>query len=161
MTLPASPPLSMSQVWAEFGAPAGTPTSAFLRGGPWVPNTAQNAAVPTTLPIRITQLCGAAKTIALLVSAADTTGNSWPGSNAIFGSSTGNATGGTPPYNYTWSRVSGDTFTIDTPNTAFTNFRRAGNPPQFTSASGVYRITVGDALGASAFDDITVTDNRL
>lgn len=59
MALPASPPISLLQVCAEFGAPAGTPLTSFLRGGAWVPNTPANAAVPAALPINILQLLGA------------------------------------------------------------------------------------------------------
>lgn len=60
MTLPASPPISLSAICAEFGAPANTPLASFLRGGTYVPNTPANAAVPTALPISLLDLLGAA-----------------------------------------------------------------------------------------------------
>lgn len=62
MTLPASGNLSMSAILAEFGAPPGTPLTAFLRGGAWVPNTPINVGVPTSLPISIRNLLGASAT---------------------------------------------------------------------------------------------------
>jgi hypothetical protein len=59
MTLPTVPPLTLIEIQNEFGAPLGTPLSAFLRGGAWVPDIAQNSGVPTTLPIAILDLLGA------------------------------------------------------------------------------------------------------
>ena len=59
MALPASAPITLQQIQDEFGAPRGTPLSAFLRGGAWVPNSAPNAGVPTALPINMLQLLGA------------------------------------------------------------------------------------------------------
>lgn len=63
MALPASPPISMSQICTEFGAPANTPLASFLRGGSWVPDTPGNAAVPTALPISMLQLLGASAAV--------------------------------------------------------------------------------------------------
>lgn len=68
MTLPAAPPINLLQVCTEFGAPAGTPLSAFLRGGAWVPNTPTNAAVPVALPISLLDLLGASAAPAASVS---------------------------------------------------------------------------------------------
>lgn len=59
MALPSSPPITLGQVYAEFGAPAGTNLGAFLRGGSYVSNTPGNANVPASLPISLGQLCGA------------------------------------------------------------------------------------------------------
>ena len=56
MTLQAVPPMSLTDVYAEYSAPFGTPLSAFLRGGAWVPDTPQNAGVPTVLPIELLDL---------------------------------------------------------------------------------------------------------
>lgn len=62
MTLPTSPPLALTQVLAEFGAPAGTPLSAMVRGGAYVPNIPQNSNVPTAPPIELLDFLGAANT---------------------------------------------------------------------------------------------------
>jgi len=59
MTLPTVPPIGMIEIQDEFLAPLGTPLSAFLRGGVWVPDSAANAGVPTALPIAMTDLLGA------------------------------------------------------------------------------------------------------
>ena len=58
MTLQATPPLSLTEVQTEFVAPLGTPLSAFLRGGAFVPDTPTNAGVPTVLPIALLDLLG-------------------------------------------------------------------------------------------------------
>ena len=59
MALTATPPITLSAVCTEFGAPAGTPLAAFLRGGVYVPDTPTNAAVPAALPIALLDLLGA------------------------------------------------------------------------------------------------------
>ncbi len=58
MTLQAVAPLTLIEVQTEFLAPLGTPLSAFLRGGAFVPDTALNAGVPTVLPIELLDLLG-------------------------------------------------------------------------------------------------------
>lgn len=94
------------------------------------------------------------------MTAPNASGDSGTGVNAIFASSTATPSGGVAPYSYLWSQVSGGTFTIDSPTSASTNFRRAGNPPTPSPSSGTYRVTVTDSIGGTAFKDITVTDNR-
>lgn len=160
MTLPASPPITMAQICAEFGVAGTTPLNSFLRGGGIVPNNAGNAGVPTTLPISMAQLCGAGAYTPMVVSANNVSGNSWPGSNVIFGSSTSSVTGGQAPFTIAWTLVSGSTFTINSPSSAGTSFTRAGNPPQNSPVSGTYRATYTDATAATAFKDITVADSR-
>src|SRR5688500_14343693 len=59
MTLQASGPISMSQICAEFGAPSNTPMSGLYRGGAYVPDTAQNAAIPTSGAIKFSDFYGA------------------------------------------------------------------------------------------------------
>lgn len=59
MTLPASGSISLSQIIAEFGG--GSKITDFYRGGALVPNTAQNANIPTSGQIAFTQFYGAAK----------------------------------------------------------------------------------------------------
>ena len=67
MALPASPPITLSAICAEFGAPPNTPLASFLRGGAWVPNTPTNAGVPAALPITMLDLLGAAATVSPVV----------------------------------------------------------------------------------------------
>lgn len=59
MALPASGNIALSQIIAEFGG--GSKITDFYRGGALVPNTAQNAAIPTSGQISFTQFYGAAK----------------------------------------------------------------------------------------------------
>ncbi|HWB38413.1 MAG TPA: hypothetical protein VHA75_20545, partial [Rugosimonospora sp.] len=66
MAVPANPKLS--DVYTEFGAPAGTRLTAFVRGGAWVPNTAANAGVPTAPPISLSQLAGATRYTPITIS---------------------------------------------------------------------------------------------
>lgn len=63
MALPSSPPINYLQILAEFGAPAGTPITAMVRGGAYVPNTAQNAGVPTAPPIDVLDFLGASAVV--------------------------------------------------------------------------------------------------
>ena len=60
MTLQLTKPISMADIEAEFEAPPGTPLSAFVRGGAFVPDTTPNVGVPTAKPIAMTDLLGAA-----------------------------------------------------------------------------------------------------
>lgn len=68
------------------------------------------------------------------------------------------ATGGSPPYSYAWSYVSGTTATVNSATSAATTFTRTGNTGLTqTTYSGVYRCTVTDSLStADAAPDITV-----
>ena len=58
MTLQATPPITLGDVEAEYGAPSGTPLGAFVRGGAWVPDNAVNVGVPTSKPISLGDLLG-------------------------------------------------------------------------------------------------------
>lgn len=72
------------------------------------------------------------------------------------------ATGGTAPYTYAWTRISGGprwNAAADSPATAASTFSGTG----FISglpATGVYRMTVTDALLATDTADVTVTYER-
>lgn len=75
MALPAAPPISLLQIYTEFGAPVGTPLSQMLRGGQWVPNTPQNANIPTSLPISILDFIGASGEAIFMPPALNVTAN--------------------------------------------------------------------------------------
>lgn len=64
------------------------------------------------------------------------------------------ASGGTSPYTYAWTKVSGDTFTVTSPTAASTTFSTSLTNGQ--TKSGVYRCTATDAASATAYDDVTV-----
>lgn len=123
-------------------------------------NTGANAGVPTSGAIGLTNFYGATRVGPLSVNANDVSGDSWPGTGSIFGTGFASPSGGTPPYTYAWTNISGSTYTLGTPSGQSTTFARAGNPPQGSAASGVYRVTVTDAALATAFKNITVADSR-
>lgn len=56
--------------------------------------------------------------------------------------------GGTAPYSYSWSKVSGDAITANAPTSATTNFSANLAPGDFLSA--VFKCAVTDAAGVSA-----------
>ena len=60
MTLQTTKPISMADIEAEFSAPSGTPLSAFVAGGAFVPpgTTGVGGPVPTAKPISMTDLLG-------------------------------------------------------------------------------------------------------
>lgn len=61
------------------------------------------------------------------------------------------ASGGTSPYNYTWSQISGATVALSDTSAAEPTFVPAA------SGSYTFRVTVTDAASGSATDDVTVT----
>lgn len=157
------PPVSLAAVRAEFGAPAGTPLNAFVRGGAWVPNTAQNAAVPIAPPIRLASLAGAAayQPVTATASPNPATGNgSGPNSSGVVytGNITATGHGGHGSYTYAWSMVSG-TASITNPNSATMQVNKlvfAGSPQTVTA-----RCTVSDGASSNYVDvPITLTYTR-
>lgn len=155
MAVPSNPKLS--DVYAEFGAPAGTGLSQFLRGGPYVPNVAANAGVPTSLPIRLSQLAGAVKYIPI----------SLGGSTVIQGSTCGLPTsqttytsggsitvsGGNPGPSISWAYIGGDASVVQNVGGLTPQWNSAVN--RGASKSATYRITVSDGV-SSATRDVTV-----
>lgn len=62
---------------------------------------------------------------------------------------------GTPAYTYAWAKLSGNTFTIDSPTAASTTFSSTLTTAP-SSYSGVYRCTVTDSAANSSYIDVTV-----
>jgi len=67
MPLPLVRPISIKDLEAEFLAPPGTPLSAFLKNGAYVPDNIENVDVPVALPLAITDFYGAANIVPVLV----------------------------------------------------------------------------------------------
>lgn len=63
--------------------------------------------------------------------------------------------GGTGPYSYAWTKVSGTTITVSSPAAATTGFSTTLIPGQLVTA--VYRCTVTDSLLATATADVSIT----
>jgi hypothetical protein len=69
---------------------------------------------------------------------------------------TAGAGGGTPPYTYQWTSVSGFAFTINSPTSNASTFSAGPFPVDGTIRSGIERCTVTDDDGATAYADVTV-----
>lgn len=84
---------------------------------------------------------------------------------AVTNSVTATVSNGVGPFTYSWARVSGDTFTIDSSTSASTTFRRSGTTvaEPGTTYTGTYRCTVTDTGNSNytASADVTVTTNHV
>lgn len=110
MTLPATPPITMAQVRAEFGGTAGvTKLSAYVRGGAYVPNIAANSSVPTSVPIRLNQLCGATSYYAVAAPASLYKDRNTAGVVTTTPNCVVTVTGSAGSITRSWTRVSGST----------------------------------------------------
>lgn len=161
MAVPANP--TLVQVCNEFLAPTNTPLSQFVRGGPWVPNTAANAAVPTGLPIHLSQLAGAVRYVNVGASKSGDANGSFnytppPTGPTTVSIATNSVTitgsGGNGGYSYSWSHISGDAFSHSA-SSATTTFTH-GAVGRNQTKSAVYRCTVSDGV-TSAFVDVNVS----
>lgn len=147
MALPASPPISMAQVRAEFGGTTSTPLSAYVRGGAYVPASAANSGVPTAPPIRLAQLCGASALGALSATASPAAlyasrGTPGTATTAACAVSVANSTG---TLTYAWTRLSGDASTAVSGATATVTFAATVNGPNPVRSS-VWRCNVTDSV---------------
>ena len=77
-------------------------------------------------------------------------------------SQTATASGGTAPYTYAWTKVSGDSITIDSASAATTTFR-ATSVAAGEMRTATFRCTATDSTGGTpltATADINVTIDR-
>lgn len=114
MALQASPPISLNDIKAEFGATGTRSITEFYRGGAFVPNTAANSGVPTSGQIDLLDFLGAANYAGITAAFAnlsatysDPTNPNPPRSRVVYGYPNISASGGTGSYTYAWSIVSG------------------------------------------------------
>lgn len=125
MALPSSPPITMQQIYAEFLVPHGTSFKQLYRGGPYVPNTAQNAAISTDPnSLQMSQFYGAVRYVPLTASASNggnASGNVFipepaPATTPVTTAppTTITPANGTGSYTCTWFHASGDS-SISTP----------------------------------------------
>lgn len=161
MTLPLTPPISLLQIYTEFGAPLGTPLSQFYAGGPWVPSA--NVNVPTKPPIGLLNLLGAS------AAAGGSTGLTATISPATIFTPTSQKTvtsgpvvvgltGATGTVSAAWSLVSGDaSISISSP-TGFSVTFRAVFPVSGDSKAATWRCLLTDSgTGKSGSVSINVT----
>lgn len=156
MTLPASGTISMSQVSTELGLGA---TSTRSLGDA---NVRSLAGVPSG-PISFSNLHGKSASSPLGASkSGDAYGEytcvddpPWtvcPTTTSINTNTvTITASGGTGSYTYSWSKISGDTFTLSAPSGASTYFQASG-VGKGESRSAVYRCTVSDGVSSVTVD---------
>ena len=74
MALPLVAPISLSQVATEFGAPAATPLSAFVKGGAYVVAGTPGGSIPVAPPISLSQFLGARHVATLTLASSSITG---------------------------------------------------------------------------------------
>ena len=161
MTLPSTPPISLLQVYAEFGAPAGTPLSQFFSGGPWVP--AANTNVPNKPPISLLNLLGAS------VAAGGSTGLAATISPASIYTPTAqktvtsgpvivSLTGATGTVSAAWSLVSGDASISISSTAGLTVTFRAVFPEGGDTKTATWRCVLTDSgTGKTGSVSIVVT----
>ena len=75
----------------------------------------------------------------------------------VSATSTAAPVGGSSPYTYSWTYVSGDSFTIINANSITATFTRSVSPND--NFTGNYRVTLTDILGLTAMANISVNLN--
>lgn len=158
MPLPSSGPLTLADIQGEFGGSNPISLSEYYAGGGLVPpgTTGTYGAVPSSGTISIQNFYGTSNAAPLSISISPSSlYNSRLGSGSLTSPpATGTGSGGTGPYTYAWTYVSGSSFTINSPGLASTTFTTSLTAGQLKS--GVYRCTVTDSLSATASATITV-----
>ena len=98
MTLPLVLPLKLTDLHAEFSAPDGTPLSAFVKDGLYVPINTDNVNVPIALPLALTDFFGASQTIEIVLSVPPNSDTNFPVNTLIDGGihNTGSHSGTSP-----------------------------------------------------------------
>lgn len=139
-------------IGAKSGSSWGTKTNVAVKiSGVWV---ARNLAVK----VGGTWQTKHSTTSPLAASVDDSTpyGDGEQGTGTIWSNAaTVTASGGTAPYTYAWSKVSGDTLTVESSTAASTRFGHSS--ATVGTWTGVYRCTVTDAASNTATVDVTAT----
>lgn len=165
MAIVSTPP-SMSSVISVFGGPGNL--TAYYRGGPYVPNISQNAAIATSPgSLALSQFAGATNYVNVSASVSPSTisktnfGNTAIGPVGPTNPVTATGSGGTGSYTYAWTRISGDaSTTISSSTTASVTFSRASCSDGVNYVS-TWKCTVSDGTtSASGNVQVTLTYTR-
>jgi len=70
---------------------------------------------------------------------------------------TSSVTGGYAPYTYAWTKISGSTFGLANGSLASTQVFQSTATGDSATYTAVYRLTVTDLYGSTAYDELTVT----
>lgn len=164
MAVVSTPP-SMSSVISVFGGPNNL--TAYYRGGPYVPNTARNAAINTSPgSLALSQFAGTNNYIDVGASVspntatASTVGNTHTSTVITLASPTAAGSGGTGSYTYSWVFVSGDnTITAVSPTAASTKFSASITDPSGSGVTknGVYKCTVSDGTTSANTPNVSIS----
>lgn len=161
MALPASPPITSEMIRLQYGGSLPFRLQDYYRGGLRVPNIAANNSIPTSGPISFLNFLGQGGSGGGLAVYAPNV-NAFvtiPPAAAPSGSTTASASGGTSPYTYGFSLVSGGSGITMSGSGASRTFSAPSGSTDATF-SGTYRVTVTDAASATAFYDFSVTLQR-
>lgn len=160
MAVVTTPP-SLSSVVSVFGGDGFM--SHYYRGGPYVPNISQNAAISTSAStLALSQFAGATNYVPVSVVVSPSTisktntGTTSTGPSGQSNTVTATASNGTGSYTYAWTWVSGDTSTAISSTTASgVTFSRSScsDSVQYVST---WKCTASDGT-SSASGNVTVT----
>lgn len=150
MAVPGSP--SLQDVVNEFGGPGDL--RSYYRGGPYVPNVAQNQNISTDPnQLDLASFAGAVRYVPMsaYVSPNPIVGDGGPGSAGAAASA--NVSNGTPPYSYNWWATSSSQSNVQSfttsGNTGQTySLRITSSTKQSAYWNGTAYCTVTDATGA-------------
>jgi hypothetical protein len=96
--------------------------------------------------------------LTLALSADATSGSVAAGTTGITSASiTSSTAGGVGPYSYLWNKRSGNTFGLSNPTTATSQVFSSSAQLTGIVLTAVYRLTVTDSRGVTAYDEITIT----
>lgn len=160
MPIPATGPVSLAQIQTEYGGANPISLDEYYRGGANVPANSTTTTIPASGAISFDQFHSTSKSTSpppsLTVNITPVAvWNSGPAGTVTTPSATAGVSGGTGPYTYAWSRVSGDTFTVTSPTAATTTFSASVGVVNSTKIA-TYKCTVTDSLGVTGSDTVDV-----
>lgn len=147
MTLPSSGAISLANVSVELGRSSTATTSLGETAVRTLAGVASGA-------ISLSNLYGKSNALSITISPSSLNTTRFGAGSITSAAATGSAAGGAGGYTYAWSYISGSIYTRNTSSSASTTFTTNLVAEQYKV--GVYRCTVTDSLGATAFANITV-----